>query len=325
MRVLSGIQPTGHVHLGNYLGAIRGWVEDQHHHDSFFTVVDLHAITQDQDPAELSGAILELYATLLGAGLDPAVSTIFVQSQLNEHPALAWLLECTATYGELHRMTQFKDKGKGSESVRAGLFTYPVLMAADILLYQADRVPVGEDQKQHLELTRDLAIRFNHRFGETFVIPQPAIPKVAARVMDLQSPERKMSKSQATPLGILYVLDEPTEIKKKISRAVTDTETHAAYDPQKRPGVSNLLEIFSAVSGVSPTELAERYSSYGALKADLTAALVAELEPVRLRTEEYLADRAELVRIMSQGAEKARLVAGATLKRAKEAMGFIVG
>ena len=324
MRVLSGIQPTGHVHLGNYLGAVRGWVEDQHHHDSFFTVVDLHAITIDQNPAELTKAVLELYATLLGSGLDPEVSTIFVQSQLDEHPALAWLLECTATYGELHRMTQFKDKGKGSESVRAGLFTYPVLMAADILLYQADRVPVGEDQKQHLELTRDLAMRFNHRFGRTFVVPEPAIPKVAARVMDLQAPERKMSKSQATPLGILYVTDKPEEIKKKISRAVTDTEARAVYDPEKRPGISNLLEIFSAVSGADPAELAERYNSYGALKSDLTAALVAELEPVRLRTEEYLADRGELVRIMRKGAEKARIVAGETLTKAKEAMGFIV-
>ncbi len=323
MRVLSGIQPTGHVHLGNYLGAIRGWVEDQRAYDSFFALVDLHAITVDQDPQELFSATLELYATLVGAGLDPEVSTIFTQSQVNEHAALAWLLECTATIGELTRMTQYKDKGRGSQSVRAGLFTYPVLMAADILIYQAERVPVGEDQKQHLELTRDLATRFNYRFGKIFTIPEPAIPNVAARVMDLQNPTKKMSKSTATPLGMIYVLDQASEIKRKISKAVTDTDNSVRYDPDSKPGVSNLLEIFAGVSGQSPQTIAAGYSSYGTLKSDLTEALVTTLEPIAKRTQDLLADRGELARLMTEGSAKARTVASTTLDAAKAAMGFV--
>ena len=323
MRVLSGIKPSGQVHLGNYLGAIKGWVEDQHSYDCFFTVVDLHAITVEQDPEELFNSTLELFATLIAAGLDPNLSTMFAQSQVNEHSALAWLLECTATMGELNRMTQYKDKGRGSESVKAGLFTYPALMAADILLYQIDRVPVGEDQKQHLELTRDLAIRFNHRYGTTFTVPEPAIPKVAARVMDLQSPNTKMSKSTTTELGIIYMSDSSDAIKKKIAKAVTDTENHVSYDPITKAGLSNLLEMFSAISDKSPEDIAQLYSSYGALKADLTEALVATLAPIQLRTEELLADRIELARIMSAGSEKAKHVASKTLASAKSAMGFV--
>ena len=323
MRVLSGIQPTGRVHLGNYLGAIRGWVEDQYINESFFTLVDLHAITVEQEPRELFSATLELFATLIGAGLDPNTCTIFAQSQVNEHAALAWLLECTATFGELARMTQFKDKGHGSESVRAGLFTYPVLMAADILLYKAERVPVGEDQKQHLELTRDIAIRFNRLYGKVFTVPTPAIPKVAARVMDLQNPSKKMSKSSSTTLGLIYISDGADEIKRKISKAVTDTDNKVAYDPIGKPGISNLLEIFAAITGRAPDSIAEDYNSYGALKSDLTQLIVATLEPIAKRTKDLFDDRGELGRIMATGSGRAREIAANTLDSAKTAMGFV--
>ncbi len=245
-RVLSGVQPSGDLHLGNYLGAFRNWVADQHEFDAYFCVVDLHALTLDYDPALLAAKTVETAQNLLAVGLDPAVCTVFVQSHVPEHPRLTWLLECTATYGELRRMTQFKDKGGEQETVRAGLLTYPVLMAADILLYDADRVPVGDDQRQHLELTRDVAARFNHRYGETFVVPQAAVPTVAARVMDLQEPTRKMSKSVSSPLGTILVLDSPEEIDRKVRKAVTDTETEVRYDPVKKPGVSNLLELLAA-------------------------------------------------------------------------------
>ena len=323
MRVFSGIQPSGRPHLGNYLGALRNWVEDQHEADSFFSVVDLHAITVEQNPAELHQATLELFATLLAVGLDPQVSTIFAQSQVPEHAGLAWLMECTATYGELSRMTQFKDKGRGSESVKAGLFTYPALMAADILLYHADRVPVGEDQKQHLELTRDLAIRFNRLYGKVFTVPEPAIPRIGARVMDLQHPQAKMSKSTASPLGIIYVQDSADDVRKKIAKAVTDTENTVAYDPENKPGVSNLLEIFSALNGATPSEIAAHYDSYGKLKVDLTEALNATLGPVREKIDLYLKDTAELEGAMRLGAEKAQSVAAPTLHAAKAAMGFV--
>ncbi len=255
-RVLSGVQPSGDLHLGNYLGAFRNWVADQHDFDAFFCVVDLHALTLDYDPALLAAKTLETAENLLAVGLDPAVCTVFVQSHVPEHPRLEWLLECTATYGELRRMTQFKDKGGEQETVRAGLLTYPVLMAADILLYEADRVPVGDDQRQHLELTRDVAARFNNRYGETFVVPEAAVPTVAARVMDLQEPTRKMSKSVSSPLGTVLVLDPPEEIDRKVRKAVTDTETEVRYDPARKPGVSNLLELLSASTGGDPAELA---------------------------------------------------------------------
>ncbi len=257
-RVLSGVQPSGDLHLGNYLGAFRNWVADQHDYDAFFCVVDLHALTPTTTPPCWRQRTLETAHSLLAVGLDPAVCTLFVQSHVPEHPRLTWLLECTATFGELRRMTQFKDKGREQESVRAGLFTYPVLMAADILLYDADRVPVGDDQRQHLELTRDLAIRFNHRYGPTFVVPEAAVPKVAARVMDLQEPTRKMSKSVSSPLGTVLVLDSPEEIDRKVRKAVTDTETEVRYDPVSKPGVSNLLELLAAATGGDPAELADR-------------------------------------------------------------------
>jgi tryptophanyl-tRNA synthetase len=323
-RVLSGVQPSGDLHLGNYLGAFRNWVADQHEFDAFFCVVDLHALTLDYDPALLAQKTLETAESLLAVGLDPSVCTLFVQSHVPEHPRLTWLLECTATYGELRRMTQFKDKGgEQQETVRAGLLTYPVLMAADILLYDADRVPVGDDQRQHLELTRDVAMRFNNRYGDTFVVPEAAVPKVAARVMDLQEPTRKMSKSVSSPLGTVLVLDPPEEIDRKVRKAVTDTETEVRYDPVHKPGVSNLLELLAASTGGDPTELASRYVNYGTLKADVAEALAELLRPARERLVELHAQRDYVESVLVEGAAKARAVAGPTLDRAMRAAGLL--
>jgi tryptophanyl-tRNA synthetase len=322
-RVLSGVQPSGDVHLGNYLGAFRTWVSDQHRHEAFFCVVDLHALAQDHDPTVLASKTLETATNLMAVGLDPSVCTLFVQSHVPEHPRLTWLLECTATFGELRRMTQFKEKGGENESVRAGLFTYPVLQAADILLYDADRVPVGEDQRQHLELTRDLAIRFNHRYGETFVVPELAIPEVAARVMDLQEPTRKMSKSLDSPLGTIGVLDPPEDIDRKVRRAVTDAGTTVVYEPLTKPGVSNLLELLSAAAGGDPEELASGYSSYSELKRDVSEALVELLRPVRERHLELAADPGHVEAVLANGAAKASAVAGTTLDRAMRAIGLL--
>jgi len=328
-RVLSGVQPSGEFHLGNYLGALRPWVTDQHDHDAFYCVVDLHALSQDYDPAALAARTLDAATHLLAVGLDPEVCTLFVQSHVPEHPRLAWLLECTATFGELRRMTQFKEKSGESESVPVGLFTYPVLQAADILLYDAERVPVGEDQRQHLELTRDLALRFNHRLGDTFVVPQAAVPTVAARVMDLQEPTRKMSKSVSSPLGTVLVLDAPKDIDRKVRKAVTDTETSVRYDPGSKPGVSNLLELLAAATGatsdvpVTPAGLADRYTSYGPLKADVSAALVELLTPVRTRYEELKAEPDYVLSVLAAGAAKAHAVAAVTLDRAMRAAGLL--
>jgi tryptophanyl-tRNA synthetase len=322
-RVLSGVQPSGDLHLGNYLGAFRNWVADQHEFDAFFCVVDLHALTLDHDPAVLTQKTLETAESLLAVGLDPSACTLFVQSHVPEHPRLTWLLECTATYGELRRMTQFKDKGGEQETVRAGLLTYPVLMAADILLYEADRVPVGDDQRQHLELTRDVAARFNNRYGETFVVPQSAVPKFAARVMDLQEPTRKMSKSVSSPLGTVLVLDTPEEIDRKVRKAVTDTETEVRYDPAKKPGVSNLLEMLSAATGGDPGALAANYVNYGQLKAAVAEALVELLRPVRERLVELQAERGYVESVLAEGAAKAHAVAGPTLDRAMRAVGLL--
>ncbi|MGD0320884.1 MAG: tryptophan--tRNA ligase [Acidimicrobiales bacterium] len=322
-RVLSGVQPSGDVHLGNYLGAFRTWVSDQHRHEAFFCVVDLHALAQDHDPTVLASKTLETATNLMAVGLDPSVCTLFVQSHVPEHPRLTWLLECTATFGELRRMTQFKEKGGENESVRAGLFTYPVLQAADILLYDADRVPVGEDQRQHLELTRDLAIRFNHRYGETFVVPELAIPEVAARVMDLQEPTRKMSKSLDSPVGTIGVLDPPEDIDRKVRRAVTDAGTSVVYEPLTKPGVSNLLELLSAAAGGDPEELASGYSSYSELKRDVSEALVELLRPVRERHLELAADPGHVEAVLANGAAKASAVAGTTLDRAMRAIGLL--
>jgi tryptophanyl-tRNA synthetase len=322
-RVFSGVQPSGEFHLGNYLGALRQWVADQHQYDATYCVVDLHALTLDHDPALLARRTLDAATHLLAIGLDPAVCTLFVQSHVPEHPRLTWLLECTATFGELRRMVQFKEKGGESESVRVGLFTYPILQAADILLYDTDRVPVGEDQRQHLELTRDLAIRFNHHYGDTFVVPQAAVPTLAARVMDLQEPTRKMSKSVNSPLGTILVLDPPQEIDRKVRKAVTDTETSVRYDPGSKPGVSNLLELLAASTGGDPATLADGYSSYGPLKADVAAALIALLAPVQRRYEELQADPGHVSSVLAGGAAKAQATAAVTLDRAMRAIGLL--
>ncbi len=322
-RVLSGIQPTGDIHLGNYLGAVRHWAADQHERDSFFCVVDLHALTIPRDPDELRAKTLETTLILVAAGLDPEVCTLFVQSHIHEHPELSWLLECVASMGELRRMVQFKEKAKDADSARVGLFTYPVLQAADILLYDANEVPVGDDQRQHIELCRDLALRFNHRYGDTFVVPEATLPKVAARVMDLQKPTAKMSKSSESPQGTVLVLDEPAVIERKFKRAVTDAGTDVAFDPEKKPGVSNLLQILGAATGRPPAEVADGYSQYGPLKADTAEAVVELLRPVRERYTELAADPEAVRATLTRGAEKAESVASATLDRARVAIGLL--
>ena len=322
-KVLSGIQPSGDLHLGNYLGAIRGWVADQHVHDAIYCVVDLHALTLDIDPAELRSRTFETALDLLAAGLDPDRCTLFVQRHVPEHPRLTWLLECTATEGELSRMTAYKEKSKGRESVRVGLFTYPVLQAADILLYDADRVPVGEDQRQHIELTRTLAIRFNGRYGETFVVPEAAVPDVGARVMDLQEPTRKMSKSVSSPLGTVLVADPPDEIVRKVRKAVTDTDGEVRYDRQAKPGVANLLELLAVSTGRAPADVAGEYTRYGDLKRDVGEALVELLRPLQERRRELADDPGAVSGLLAVGADKAGAIAAVTYRRAAEAVGLL--
>jgi tryptophanyl-tRNA synthetase len=322
-KVFSGVQSSGAPHVGNYFGAFRQWVADQHTADSIFCVVDLHALTIEQDPAQVRGRTLETASWLFASGLDPEVCTVFAQSHVPEHTGLSWLLECTATYGELKRMTQFKDKSRGNESVSAGLLTYPVLMAADILLYDTDKVPVGDDQRQHLELTRDVAIRFNGRYGDTFVVPVAAVPKVAARVMDLQHPERKMSKSVASPLGTIDLVDAPDTIRLKIRKAVTDTDGEVRYDPENKPGLSNLIELFAAATDRSVEEVTASYDRYGPLKADLAETLVEVLTPVRERYAKITADPGEVPRLLKMGAGKAGVIASKTLERARQAIGLL--
>jgi len=324
-RVLSGIQPTGDIHLGNYLGAVRNWVADQHTEDAYFCVVDLHALTVPRDPAELRAKTLETTLLLVAAGLDPEVCTLFVQSHVPQHPELSWILESVASMGELERMTQFKDKAAkdGVASARVALFTYPVLMAADILLYDAERVPVGEDQRQHLELSRDLALRFNHRYGDTFVVPEAVLPKVGARVMDLQRPTAKMSKSAESPQGTVLVLDEPAVIERKFKRAVTDTGTDVVFDPQTKPGVANLLSILAAAPDRRPADVAEGYTQYGPLKADTAAAVIELLRPLRERYGELAGDPEAVRATLRHGAEKAESIASPTLERARNAIGLL--
>lgn len=312
------------AHIGNYYGAIANWVREQELGETFYCVVDLHALTVEVDPKELEKGTLDAFATLIACGIDPDKSTLFVQSHVSAHPMLGWIMECTTSMGELNRMTQFKDKGRGSESVKAGLFTYPALMAADILAYQADRVPVGEDQKQHLELARDLAMRFNRLYGDTFKVPDPQIPSVGARIMDLSDPTKKMSKSSKIINSKIYITDSDKEIQKKISRAVTDTEEGVVYDPEKRPGVANLIEIFSAVTLESPSSIAERYTSYGPLKKDLGEALISQIGPIRDRFNQLLDDKSELISLMRKGADRATEVAEETSKAARRAMGLVV-
>jgi tryptophanyl-tRNA synthetase len=325
-RVLSGIQPSGDFHLGNYIGAVRHWVSDQDRNDCFYLIVDLHAITQPQDPQELRERTIELTAILLAAGIDPERSTLFLQSHVHEHAELAWLLQCVATYGELNRMTQFKDKSaKGqAASSTAGLFTYPVLQAADILLYRTDYVPVGEDQRQHLELTRDIAQRFNHRFGETFVIPQATIPPVGAKIMDLQLPDAKMSKSADSPQGTIAILDAPDAIAKKIRSAVTDSGREVVASEDK-PAITNLLTIYSVVSGRSVEDLQGQYAAggYAQFKSDLADALVAYLEPFQRRYAELKADPGEIARLLRIGSAKAQEVAAGMKAVAFDRMGFL--
>ena len=311
------------MHLGGYLGAFRHWAIDQHDHDAFYVIVDLHALTLDHDPAELRRRTLDVAIMLLASGVDPDISTLFVQSHVPQHTQLTWLLECTASLGELRRMTQFKDKGGAQESARAGLLTYPVLQAADILLYDAHRVPVGDDQRQHLELTRDLANRFNYRYGATFTVPEAAIPKVGARVMDLQEPTRKMSKSVESPQGTIYIVDEPADIERKVKRAVTDSGTDVIYDPVRKAGVSNLLELLGAATGRSPEDAAKGYSSYGALKGDVADAVIELLRPVRERHAELSADPDAVESILEIGSAKAEVVAAATYARASDAIGLL--
>ena len=322
-RVLSGIQPSGDLHLGNYLGAIRNWVEDQGAHDAFFCVVDLHALTLDTDPADLRARTHDTALDLLAAGLDPERCTLFVQSHVVEHAQMAWLLECTAAMGELERMTQFKDKGEGKSSARVGLFTYPVLMASDIVLYDAERVPVGDDQRQHLELARTLAQRFNHRFGDTLVVPEAAIPATGARVMDLQYPERKMSKSVNSPLGTVLVLDSPEEITRKVKKAVTDNDGEVRFDREHKPGLANLLELLAVATDRTPDQVAAGYDRYGDLKKDTAEAIIELLAPLQARRAELAADPGAVPALLARGAEKASEVAGATYARAAAAVGLL--
>ncbi|MDA2967254.1 MAG: tryptophan--tRNA ligase [Actinomycetota bacterium] len=324
-RVLSCIQPTGVVHLGNYLGALRNWVVGQHECDAFHGIVDLHALTVTDRPGVLGTSTLELAATLFAVGLDPEVATVFVQSHVPEHAQLGWVMECTVSYGELSRMTQFKDKSAKREAdfVSAGLFTYPALQAADILLYDADEVPVGEDQRQHIEITRDVAMRFNGRFGDTFVVPKIVTPRAGAKVTDLQEPTAKMSKSSNTDAGIVYLLDEPAAILKKFKRAVTDSDGEVRFDRAEKPGVSNLIEILAACTSRTPQQVAGEYTQYGPLKADAGEAVVEILAPIQHRYHELMGDKAELSRLLRTGAEKARAVASATLERTYTNIGML--
>ncbi|KIF71969.1 tryptophanyl-tRNA synthetase [Streptomyces sp. AcH 505] len=327
-RALSGIQPTaGSFHLGNYLGAIRQYVALQESHDAFYMVVDLHAITVPQVPAELRANTRLAVAQLLAAGLDPARCTLFVQSHVPEHAQLGWVMNCLTGFGEASRMTQFKDKSakQGADRSTVGLFTYPILQVADILLYQADAVPVGEDQRQHVELTRDLAERFNTRFGPTFTVPAPYIVKEVGKVYDLQDPTIKMSKSASTPKGLVNLLDDPKVTAKKIRSAVTDTGSEIVFDAADKPGISNLLTIYATLTGTGIQDLETAYAGkgYGALKTDLADIVVDFVTPFRTRTQEYLDDPETLDSILAEGADKARTVAAETLAQAYDRIGLL--
>jgi len=322
--MVSGIQPTNKLTLGNYLGALKNWVKLQTEYECYFFAVDLHAITSRQDPKELAANTYFALATYLAAGIDLNHATIFVQSHVRQHPELAWVLNCFTYMGELSRMTQFKDKSsRAGETIPVGLFTYPTLMASDILLYQADLVPVGADQKQHLELTRDIAIRINNLYGDLFKVPEPFIPNIGARIMDLQSPENKMSKSVSTDMGAVFLSDSPKEIEKKFKRAVTDSGTEISYS-QDKPGIKNLIDIQCAISGKKPQEIVASYQGklYGHLKVDTANCVIGELKPLQEQTQVFLSDKAELQRILSKGAEKAAVKAEATLRKVYDAIGF---
>jgi tryptophanyl-tRNA synthetase len=322
-RIFSGVKPSGPLHLGNYLGAFRNWVELQHDYESFFCIVNLHAITVPQDPKELAERTRETARIYVALGIDPKISTIFVQSDVVEHAELTWLLNCIARISELERMTQFKDKArKQRETVGVGLFDYPVLMASDILLYQTDLVPVGEDQKQHLELTRDLAIRFNRDFGETFRVPEPFIPKVGARIMSLSDPQKKMSKSDDDPNGCVMLLDTEETVQRKFKRAVTDSGTEIRFD-EERPAINNLLTIYQLLTKQQPAEIEAHFAGkgYAQLKGDLADVTIEFLRPLQERVRE-VSDR-ELDGILNDGRERAEQIARATLNAAKERVGII--
>ena len=326
--VLSGCQPSGQLTLGNYMGALKQWVSMQDDHDCLYMIVDLHAITVRQDPKQLAEACLDGLSLYLACGIDPQKSTLFLQSHVPEHAQLSWVLNCYAQMGELNRMTQFKDKSaKNENNINVGLYSYPVLQAADILLYQADKVPVGEDQKQHLELTRDIATRVNNLYGDVFRLPDPYIPDFGARIMSLQEPEKKMSKSDNNPNNFIGLLEDPKKLAKKIKRAVTDSDEQANiyFNPTEKPGVSNLLTLLSLATGKSIKELEPEYTDkmYGHLKGDVADAVVTLLEPIQARYAEIRADRAYLDDVMRQGAEKASARAAETLAKVYKAVGFI--
>jgi len=323
-RVFSGIQPTGQKTLGNYSGGFRQYAQTQETHDAFFCIVDLHSISVDYDPAELRETTLDLAAMFFATGLDPERSTVFCQSHVSAHAEAAWLLSAVTSYGQLGRMTQFKDKSEGKDFVSAALFTYPVLMAGDILLYQTDLVPIGDDQRQHLELARDVAERFNYRFGETFRVPGGKFPEIGGRIMDLQEPTKKMSTTMSSEQGAVYISDLPDAIRKKFRSAVTDSGREVRYDPQEKPGVSNLLEIMSVATGEGIESLERRFegAGYGDFKAAVGESVVELLTPIREHFDALRADERELQRLLAMGAEKARRTAEPTLEAMYERMGF---
>ena len=324
--MFSGIQPSGDLHLGNYLGAIRNWVALADEYNCYYCIVDEHSITVRQNPAELRRRSTTQLAQYIACGLDPKVNTLFIQSHVHEHAELGWILNCYTMFGELSRMTQFKDKSaKNAENINGGLFTYPTLMAADILLYQAHYVPVGEDQKQHVELTRDIAIRFNNLYGETFVVPEPYIPKVGARIMGLSNPTSKMSKSD--PQGCVFLMDSPDEIARKFKRAVTDSDTEncVRYSPSEKPGVANLMSIYSSVTGKSFEEIEKEFDGqgYGTFKPAVGDAVIEAIRPIREEAERMISDKAYLQEIYTDGAQRASFVARKTLRKVCKKIGFV--
>ena len=324
--IFSGIQPSGSLHLGNYLGAIKNWVSLADEYNCYYCIVDMHSITVRQEPSELRKRALMQLAQYVACGLDPKENTLFIQSHVHEHAELGWVLNCYTMFGELSRMTQFKDKSaRHAENINGGLFTYPTLMAADILLYQTDKVPVGEDQKQHVELSRDIAIRFNNLYGETFKVPEPFIPKVGARIMGLSDPKSKMSKSD--PQGCVFLMDPPDEIARKFKRAVTDSDTEncVRYAPDEKPGVANLMNIYSSVTGKSFAEIENEFAGkgYGVFKPAVGDAVIETLRPIREEAERILADKAYLQSIYSEGAQKASYTARKTLRKVYKKLGFV--
>ena len=324
--MLSGIQPSGELHLGNYLGAVKNWTALAEEFDCYYFMADLHSITVRQNPAELRRRSVAQLAQYIACGLDPEKNTLFIQSHVHEHAELGWILNCYTMFGELNRMTQFKDKcAKNADNINGGLFTYPALMAADILLYQADYVPVGEDQKQHCELTRDIAMRFNNIYGETFKVPEPYIPKVGARIMSLGNPTSKMSKSD--PQGCVFLMDKPEEIARKFKRAVTDSDTEncVRYAPAEKPGVANLMSIYASVTGKSFPEIEKEFEGkgYGVFKPAVGEAVIETLRPVREEAERMLADKAYLQQVYTEGAQKASYIARKTLRKVYKRIGFV--